>query len=142
MKLVAQNITLENVKNSDYWNLIAILVWDHYSEKEEQDESKIKIEESWFGKLSKFPGGGSYSSKWNNPNYSEEGAVRTLNGIVITFTREDYTTYIYLHVDGNVNCFGVYSDKSITKAPHYGGLGRNVDITNWLMKNNFITTNN
>lgn len=50
MKLVAQNITLENVKNSDYWNLIAILVWDHYSEKEEQDESKIKIEESWFGK--------------------------------------------------------------------------------------------
>ena len=139
MKLVAQNITLENVKKSDYWNLISILVWNHYSELEHQEESKIKIEESWFGK---FPGGGSYSYKWNDPNYSEEGSVRTLNAIVITFAREDYTTYIYLYVDGNINCFGMYSDKSVKKVPYYGGLRRNLDITNWLMKNNFVTTTN
>ena len=139
MELVAHNITLENVKNSDYWNLISILVWDHYSEIEHQDESKIKIKESWFGK---FPGGGSYSNKWNDPNYSEEGSVRTLNAIVITFEREDYTTYIYLYVDGNINCFGMYSDKSLKKTPHYEGLSRNLDITNWLMKNNFVTATN
>ena len=139
MKLVAQNITLENVKKSDYWNLISILVWNHYSELEHQEESKIKIEESWFGK---FPGGGSYSYKWNDPNYSEEGSVRTLNAIVITFAREDYTTYIYLYVDGNINCFGMYSDKSVKNVPHYEGLRRNLDITNWLMKNNFVTANN
>ena len=139
MKLVAQNITLENVKKSDYWNLISILVWNHYSELEHQEESKIKIEESWFGK---FPGGGSYSYKWNDPNYSEEGSVRTLNAIVITLEREDYTTYIYLYVDGNINCFGMYSDKSVKKVPYYKGLRRNLDITNWLMKNNFVTANN
>ena len=139
MKLVAQNITLENVKKSDYWNLISILVWNHYSELEHQEESKIKIEESWFGK---FPGGGSYSYKWNDPNYSEEGSVRTLNAIVITFAREDYTTYIYLYVDGNINCFGMYSDKSVKNVPRYKGLSRNLDITNWLMKNNFVTANN
>ena len=139
MKLVAQNITLENVKKSDYWNLISILVWNHYSELEHQEESKIKIEESWFGK---FPGGGSYSYKWNDPNYSEEGSVRTLNAIVITLEREDYTTYIYLYVDGNINCFGMYSDKSLKKTPHYEGLSRNLDITNWLMKNNFVTATN
>ena len=139
MKLVAQNITLENVKKSDYWNLISILVWNHYSELEHQEESKIKIEESWFGK---FPGGGSYSYKWNDPNYSEEGSVRTLNAIVITFAREDYTTYIYLYVGGNINCFGMYSDKSVKNVPHYKGLSRNLDITNWLMKNNFVTANN
>ena len=139
MKLVAQNITLENVKKSDYWNLISILVWNHYSELEHQEESKIKIEESWFGK---FPGGGSYSYKWNDPNYSEEGSVRTLNAIVITLEREDYTTYIYLYVDGNINCFGMYSDKSVKKVPYYEGLRRNLDITNWLMKNNFVTANN
>lgn len=139
MELVAHNITLENVKNSDYWNLISILVWDHYSEIEHQDESKIKIQESWCGK---FPGGSSYSSKWDDPNYSEEGSVRTLNAIVITFEREDYKTYIYLYVDGNINCFGMYSDKSVEKAPHYGGMRRNLDITNWLMKNNFVTTTN
>ena len=127
MKLVAQNITLENVKKSDYWNLISILVWNHYSELEHQEESKIKIEESWFGK---FPGGGSYSYKWNDPNYSEEGSVRTLNAIVITLEREDYTTYIYLYVDGNINCFGMYSDKSLKKTPHYEELSRNLDITN------------
>ena len=139
MKLVAQNITLENVKKSDYWNLISILVWNHYSELEHQEESKIKIEESWFGK---FPGGGSYSYRWNDPNYSEEGSVRTLNAIVITLEREDYTTYIYLYVDGNINCFGMYSDKSVKKVPYYEGLRRNLDITNWLMKNNFVTANN
>lgn len=139
MKLVAQNITLENVNKSDYWNLISILVWNHYSELEHQEESKIKIKESWFGK---FPGGGSYSNKWNDPNYSEEGSVRTLNAIVITFEREDYTTYIYLYVDGNINCFSMYSDKSLKKTPHYEGLSRNLDITNWLMKNNFVTATN
>ena len=104
-----------------------------------QIEEIIKIEESWFGK---FPGGGSYSYKWNDPNYSEEGSVRTLNAIVITLEREDYTTYIYLYVDGNINCFGMYSDKSVKKVPYYEGLRRNLDITNWLMKNNFVTANN
>jgi hypothetical protein len=50
MKLRPKNITLENVRKSNYWDLIASLVWNHYSEKEFQDESRIEITENWYGK--------------------------------------------------------------------------------------------
>lgn len=139
MKLKARNITLENVKKSNYWKLISILVWNHYSEKRFQEESKIDIKEDWYGKCNN---GGSYAQRWNNPNFSEEGYVRTLNSIVITFTRNDYITYIYIHVDGNIHCFGKYTNKKDIeeyKRPNYTGAERNLDITNWLLENNFIS---
>lgn len=138
MKLIAKNITLENVKLSTYWNLIAILVWNHYSEERYQEESAIEITEDWYGKCSS---GGSYSDFWNDPNHFEEGHVRTLNAIVIKFTRSDYETYIYIYVDGNINCFGFYTkrdEQGNLKSPHYEGRDRNLDLTNWMMENSFI----
>lgn len=135
MKLIPQNITLENVKKSDYWNLIAILIWNHYSEKKYQDDSSIKIEEDWYGKCNS---GGNYSIYWNDPNHFEEGYIRTLDSIKITFKRSDYITYIYIHCDGNINIFGLYSDKSKESSPYFQGSQRNLDITNWMIKNNFI----
>lgn len=138
MKLILKNITLENIKNSNYWGLISILVWNHYSEKELQNESDIEIEENWYGK---FPGGGSFSDKWNDPNYSEKEGIRTLRSIVIIFKRIDYITYIHINTNGNINCFGVYTDKDIkdNKQPNYHGSQRNLDITNWLIENNLIS---
>lgn len=138
MKLQANNITLENVKKSKYWDLIAILVWNHYSEEKYQDETAIKITEKWYGK---FPGGSTHSSRWDDPNYSEKDCVRTLDSILITFTRSDYTTYIYIHANGNIHCFGKYidNDEYESKRPNYMGAQRNLDITNWLIENNFIT---
>lgn len=136
MKLVAKNITLENVKKSKYWDLISILVWNHYSEEKYQDESAIEITENWYGK---FSGGSSHSDKWNSPDYCEEGCVRTLGSIVITFTRSDYVTYIYIHVNGDISCFGQYvSAEKESKSPHYDGAQRNLTVTNWMMENNFI----
>ena len=135
MKLIPNNITLENVKKSKYWDLISILVWNHYSEKKYQDESCIEITEDWCGK---FDGGSSHTHKWDDPNYSEEGYVRTLNAIVITFKRSDYITHIYIYCErGNINTFGSYIEKS-NKYPHYEGSKRNIDITNWMLENNLI----
>jgi len=137
MKLVPKNITLENVKKSTYWKLISILVWNHYSELKYQEESAIEITEDWYGKCSS---GGSYASKWDTPGYFEEGYVRTLNAIVIKFTRSDYVTYIYIDTTGNISCFGIYTDeeKGKSKSPHYEGSQKNLDITNWMIENNFI----
>ena len=47
MKLIPKNINLESIKKSKYWDLIAILVWNHYSEKQYQDESMIEFEENY-----------------------------------------------------------------------------------------------
>jgi len=71
LKSIKENITLENVKKSNYWDLISILVWNHYSDKEYQEEDKIEITESWYGKTH---GGSSHSSDWNNTNYQQEGS--------------------------------------------------------------------
>jgi len=79
MKLIPQNITLENVKKSDYWNLISILVWNHYSEEKYQDDSKIEIKEDWYGKCNS---GGSYSSYWDDPSHSKE--VTTIHTFMLT----------------------------------------------------------
>lgn len=134
MKLITKNITLESVKKSKYWDLIASLVWNHYSEKRYQDESAIEMKEDWFGKALN---GSTHSSKWDDPNYSEEGYVRTLNAIVIKFTRTDYVTYIYIHADGNIYCFGKYTDEEKNKkSPNYNY--RNLDLTNWMIENNLI----
>jgi len=46
VKLIPQDITLEKIKQPNYWDLMAIIIWNHYSEEKYQDESKIKIEES------------------------------------------------------------------------------------------------
>lgn len=133
---VKENITLENVKNSNYWDLIAILVWNHYSEGKYQENDKIEIAESWYGKKS---GGSSHNSRWNNSNYTEEGYSRTLGGINITFTRSDYVTTITISVSGNIGCYGYYADKNETKSPNYYTAQRNMDKTNWLLQNNFVT---
>ena len=138
MKLIPKNITLDYIKNSTYWKLISILVWNHYSEEKYQDESAILIEESWYGKASNS---GSYAKKWDAPDYSEKGYIRTLKSIVITFTRTDYITYIYIGVDGNIYCFGQYTDKKDVaeyKRPNYNGAQRNLAITNWMIENDLI----
>jgi len=137
MKLVGKNITLENVKKSNYWDLISILVWNHYSEKKYQDESCIEIKESWYGKGEQ--GSSSHTIQWDNPLYSDEKFIRTLGQIVIVFKRSDYVTYIYIDLGGNVHCFGQYlNNKEEFKVPNYDGIQRNLDITNWMISNGFI----
>lgn len=138
MVIVANNITLEKVIKSNYWDLIAILVWNHYSEKKFQDNSMIEIKENWYGKARS---GSSHSNHWNDPNYSEPGYVRTLGNIVITFKRSDYITSIYINVNGNIYTFGYYTDTNIQpagKSPVYEGVQRNLDLTNWMIKNNML----
>ena len=136
MKLQAKNINLESIKKSNYWDLIAILVWNHYSEKSYQDESMIKIEENYCGYSENEI---CYSSKWDEPNYTEPGLIRTLDNILITFTRTDYITYIFIHSNGNISCFGKYTDgKRGEKSPNYLGSQRNLSITNWMIENNLI----
>lgn len=138
MKLTAKNITLENVRKSNYWKLISILVWNHYTEKEHQDENAITIKEQWCG-----TGGGftSLNDNWDNPNYSEPGLIRQLECIKIIFKRHDYITHIYIHASGNIDCFGLYTDtdKTINECPYYYGSKRNLDITNWMLENSFLT---
>lgn len=41
--LKPKNITLERVKQSKYWDLIGIMIWNHYSEFRYQRESMIEI---------------------------------------------------------------------------------------------------
>lgn len=128
------NITLENVKKSNYWDLISILVWNHYSEKHYQDETKLNFKEIWVGKSK---GVTSHNKMWNDPNHKEGDLVRTLDSILIIFERDDYITYIYIHADGNVNCFGMYTDKEKKQSPHYN-MHSNLHIINWMINNNFI----
>ena len=135
MKLVGKNITLENVKESKYWDLIAILVWNHYSEERYQDNSCIEIKEQWCG-ISNI--GSLHSNLWNNPDFKEDGFIRTLNYIEIKFKRSDYITYININTDGNIHCFGFYTDKKNEKTPNYHNAQRNLDITNWMLDNGFI----
>ena len=137
MKLQANNITLENVKKSNYWDLIAIIVWNHYSEKPFQDESKITIEESWYGKGIN-DNSTSHSNNWNNPNYTVKGFIRSLRTIRIILTRNDYITHININVNGNVSCYGIYIDENKAKTPYYAGAQSTLDITNWMLKNNFL----
>lgn len=133
MKLVSKNITLENVKKSNYWDLISILVWNHYSEKKYQEESNIEIKELWCGIGN---GGSSHSDKWSDSSYTEEGYKRTLQAIVITFKRSDYMTYIYINTHGNIDCIGSYVNDINRAGPKY--YTPNLKITNWMISNGFI----
>ena len=139
MKLIAKNITLENIKKSKYWDLIAILVWNHYSEKQYQNESMIEFEENYKGVSNDCI---SYSKKLDDPNYTEPGLTRELSSILIIFKRTDYVTYIFIHIDGNITCFGKYvnclTEEKKNKSPNYTGSQRNLNITNWMIENNFI----
>ena len=135
MKLTAKNITLENVKKSKYWDLIAILIWNHYSEERYQDNSCIEIEETYYGKGN---GVSSWGACWDNPEYKDERFERTLDSVIIIFKRDDYITYIYIHTDGNIKCFGEYTDKEKSRPPYYSGGQRSLDITNWMLDNGFI----
>ena len=145
MKLVAQNINLKSVSQSSYWELIAILVWGHYKEKRYQDERDVSFSEIWYGKEECGGLGGSFSSKWNNPEYSEPGYIRSLHAIKIEFERSDLTTIIMLYCDGNINCFGYYKDKNKVEKgefPTYEGAKRNLTLTNWMLKNNLLKISN
>lgn len=140
MKLVPNNITLEKVKNSNLWELIALIVWNHYREERYQEENMIAVSEDWCGKSAE---GGtiSYSSDWNNPEHAENNLIRTLQSIQIKFTRTDYVVYISIKIDtGNISVFGIYTDKENKKNPHfyYG----NIDVTNWMLENNLLKIEN
>lgn len=132
---IKENITLENVKNSNYWDLIAILVWNHYSESRFQDESKIEITESWCGKSK---GSVCFSSEWDKPDYTEEGYTRTLWGIRIVFTRTDYITHINLTTSGRISIWGYYVDKSKKSSPIFDGFQNALGIINWQLHNKFV----
>lgn len=132
---IKENITLENIRKSNYWDLIAMLVWNHYSEEKYQDESAITITEKWYGKCI---GGSSHSSEWNNFNYFIKGYVRTLMSIQIKFTRSDYITYIDITTDGNIYCHGYYTNKNEDGYPNYSTACRNINKTNWLFENNLV----
>lgn len=136
MELIAKNITLENIKKSNYWDLIAILIWNHYRDEEEQDESAITMDEQWYG-LNKTGSSSSHRVKWNNPSYKEPDYTRTLYSIKITFVRTDYTTYIDIKLDGTVVCIGRYSDP--TKKGYLSYSYSSLDVVNWLCKNDFIS---
>lgn len=137
MKLIPKNITLENVKKSKYWELIAILEWNHYTEKQYQDESKITIEESWYGK-GEDGISSSHSNLWDDPDYTQKGFIRSLRTIRIIFTRSDYITHINININGNISCYGIYTNGNDRKIPYYTGAQRNLDLTNWMIDNNFI----
>ena len=49
---------------------------------------------------------------------------------------------IWKDIQGYENYYQVSNLGRVKNVPHYEGLSRNLDITNWLMKNNFVTANN
>lgn len=142
MKLIPTNkITLENVKKSNYWKLISIVVWNHYIEEKYQDESMITIEESYYGKARNGGGTSSHGDKWNNAEYTEEYYIRVLGSVVITFKRSDFTTFFYINVEtGNLNYFGFYNDKDKKGSPAFSP--KPIYICNWLLENKFLTISN
>jgi len=135
-----KNINLENVKNSNYWKLISLLVWNHYIEPEYQNEDQIQITEVWRGENSD----GSVTScnqYWADPNYSEKYLTRTLSSVKITITRPDYVTYIYIGVDASIRIYGKYTieNKSISQPQYKHSF--TLDVINWLLENKFIEVN-
>lgn len=137
-KLIAKEITLENIKKSNYWELIAILVWNHYSDLEYQNESSLDFSENWYGE-GEDNQSSSNSSLWNDPLHSEIGYTRKLLSIKITLKRPDYISYIHIYTSGRIYCLGRYTDENKKCRPNYSGNSRNLDLTNWLFQNNFIT---
>lgn len=132
---IKENITLENVKKSNYWDLLAILIWNHYNDPKYQEGVEIQIYENWYGVGIASE---SHSAKWDSPGYSEGGYVRTLNSIVIKLIRSDYTVFIHIRTSGNITCYGFYNRKEEQKQPYFSGIQRNMEQTNWLLQNNFV----
>ena len=94
----------------------------------------VEIYEQWYGKTK-------YSSSnttfWNDPEYKNGDYVRTLQYILITFTRTDYITYIHINVEsGNIFYFGIYTNKNNESHPNY--YAQPIDLMNWMLENNFI----
>lgn len=139
MKLTpTDQITLENVKKSDYWELISIIVWNHYKDKKYQDESMISFEEHWCGVS---PIETSYNQKWNDPSHKELGYIRSLYCIAILLKRSDYLTRISIYKDsGNVFIVGKYTRNDIKSSPYYSY--GTVDVCNWMLKNGFLKIEN
>ncbi len=135
MKLQAtNNITLENVRKSNYWELIALIVWNHYREKKFQEEENVIFSEEYYGK---GKGMSSHSSQWNDPNFTEGSCIRTLGSIRIKFIRSDYTTFININVEtGNIYHFAIYNDKGNNKTPHH--YPQAIDLMNWMLEHEFI----
>ena len=141
IKAITENITLENVKKSNYWELIAILVWNHYREEKYKDESQVEITESWYGQAMDHEGS-SHSTSWDNPDHKEKGYIRKLGSIDIKLTRTDYVTYICINTkNGNINCFGSYTDREKKVSPNYRN-NNQIDVINWLLKHSFVELNN
>ena len=138
LKINTQEITLENVKKSSYWDLISYIVWSHYSEERFQDDSKITITERFYGKRSS---GGSYGAVWQNPNYTQAECVRTLNAIEIQFERSDYTTYISLYVEDKapiISARAYYNEGHEKKHKEVNLTNSNyLKVCNWMLKHKF-----
>tara|TARA_R110000772_G_scaffold154835_2_gene265883 strand:- start:278 stop:700 length:423 start_codon:yes stop_codon:yes gene_type:complete len=129
-----EQITLENVSNSNYWDLIGLIIWSHYSEKHHQDDSMISFEEKWYGKRNN-DSGGQYSPDWKNPSHKAEGYTRTMTGVVIKFKRPDYTARITISLNGCVHHFGIENSDD-RKTVHFNK-HNSLAITNWMLSNDF-----
>lgn len=137
MKLEVGNITLEKVKESNYWELIALLVWNHYREERHQDESKISFSERYIGKSED---GFIYDDKWNNPDYFQEGYTRTLNSVRIIFKRTDYITRIHIGVEnGSVHVIGERLEGP--ERVNYNNYNY-LRVSNWMLEHGFYKLTN
>lgn len=127
-------LTLENVKKSNYWDLIALIVWGHYTDQKFQEDSKITISEKWYG-VGECGANSYHTDEWNNPDFKKDGFVRTLQSIKIHFERNDYNTHIGLDLSGTINYFALSNETHKTvNLQNYNSLA----ITNWMLENNFF----
>lgn len=135
-KLIPNNITLEKIKKSNYWELIALVVCNHYRETKYQDENLVEISEDWYA-VHVSGNGDTWSSKWKDPKYKEEGYIRTLIAIFIQLKRNDYITNIIINtINGNISVNGYYLDEHEINNPTYRYC--NLDVTNWMLDNNLL----
>jgi hypothetical protein len=133
-----EKITLSNVKKSNYWDLLALIVWNHYSEERFQDESMVDISEQWHGLAD--DGNGSYSSShWQNKNHTQEGYTRTLESIQIKLTRSDYIARINLTIGSGAVHFYAHSVLEEENFKHRRlNVYNSLAITNWMLTNEFF----
>lgn len=139
IKVNKSQITLENVRNSDYWGLISLIVWNHYSEKKHQEGYKISFEEEWYGKATNNSGS-QHSENWKNPSYTVPNYIRTMSGITIRFEREDYSVRIKLSCEsGCIHSSGRYNVKETGERGRLKLQTYNImQISNWMLKHNFF----
>lgn len=134
---ISNNISLENLRSSDYWKLVSIVVWNHYSEEKFQNDGDIDLKEVWYGKS--IEGRSSnHSESWDSEDYSLDGYVRSLHAVRVILRRLDYCTYINILHTGDVTVFGKYNDHR-SKSPSYSYSG--LKVTNWMLENGFLKVN-